>query len=213
MGVPPRGLTLNPLNSIMTTKPSSMTLGILASILAALLFTLMDVSAKAVSYLGTGELTFVRGLVGLFFLPLIAAREALPLFSGKDRLLLHTRGIFGGMGILLFFFCLKGLTLGDAEILVQLAASFMCILSPIFLKTTPAGNVRFWLFIIAAGAAVVLKVWDYSSFNGYALIGVVSAFCSACAYTCIGRLNEKVGTPAERSSFIFSSTAWQAVSC
>lgn len=60
-----------------------MTLGILASILAALLFTLMDVSAKAVSYLGTGELTFVRGLVGLFFLPLIAARESLPLFSGK----------------------------------------------------------------------------------------------------------------------------------
>ena len=119
-----------------------MTLGILASILAALLFTLMDVSAKAVSYLGTGELTFVRGLVGLFFLPLIAKRESLPLFSGKDRLLLHTRGIFGGMGILLFFFCLKGLTLGDAEILVQLAAFFMCILSPIFLKTTPHGQVR-----------------------------------------------------------------------
>ena len=137
-----------------------MTLGILASILAALLFTLMDVSAKAVSYLGTGELTFVRGLVGLFFLPLIAARESLPLFSGKDRLLLHTRGIFGGMGILLFFFCLKGLTLGDAEILVQLAAFFMCILSPIFLKTTPSGQVRVWLFIIAAGAAVVLRIWD-----------------------------------------------------
>ena len=104
-----------------------MTLGILASILAALLFTLMDVSAKAVSYLGTGELTFVRGLVGLFFLPLIAKRESLPLFSGKDRLLLHTRGIFGGMGILLFFFCLKGLTLGDAEILVQLAAFFIIV--------------------------------------------------------------------------------------
>ena len=51
MGVPPHGLTLNPLNPIMTTKPSSMTLGILASILAALLFTLMDVSAKAV-YIG-----------------------------------------------------------------------------------------------------------------------------------------------------------------
>ena len=153
MGVPPHGLTLNLLNPIMTTKPSSMTLGILASILAALLFTLMDVSAKAVSYLGTGELTFVRGLVGLFFLPLIAKRESLPLFSRKDRLLLHTRGIFGGMGILLFFFCLKGLTLGDAEILVQLAAFFMCILSPIFLKTTPSGQVRVWLFIIAAGAA------------------------------------------------------------
>ena len=199
----PHGLTLNPLNPIMTTKPSSMTLGILASILAALLFTLMDVSAKAVSYLGTGELTFVRGLVGLFFLPLIAKRESLPLFSGKDRLLLHTRGIFGGMGILLFFFCLKGLTLGDAEILVQLAAFFMCILSPIFLKTTPSGQVRVWLFIIAAGAAVVLRIWDYSSFNGYALVGIVSAFCSACAYACIGRLNEKGGHSGGEIVFYF----------
>lgn len=187
----------------MTTKPSSMTLGILASILAALLFTLMDVSAKAVSYLGTGELTFVRGLVGLFFLPLIAKRESLPLFSGKDRLLLHTRGIFGGMGILLFFFCLKGLTLGDAEILVQLAAFFMCILSPIFLATTPSGQVRVWLFIIALGAAVVLRIWDYSSFNGYALVGIVSAFCSACAYTCIGRLNEKGGHSGGEIVFYF----------
>lgn len=101
MGVPPHGLTLNLLNPIMTTKPSSMTLGILASILAALLFTLMDVSAKAVSYLGTGELTFVRGLVGLFFLPLIAKRESLPLFREGQTAPSYARH-FGGMGILLF---------------------------------------------------------------------------------------------------------------
>ena len=213
MGVPPHGLTLNPLNPIMTTKPSSMTLGILASILAALLFTLMDVAAKAVSYLGTGELTFVRGLVGLFFLPLIAKRESLPLFSGKDRLLLHTRGIFGGMGILLFFFCLKGLTLGDAEILVQLAAFFMCILSPIFLKTTPSGQVRVWLFIIAAGAAVVLRIWDYSSFNGYALVASYRPSARRAPTPASAGSMKRVDTPAERSSFIFSSTAWQAVFC
>ena len=66
----------------MKSSPSEMTLGILASILAALLFTVMDVSAKAIGHLGTGELTFARGLMGLLFLPLIARKEGLPLFSG-----------------------------------------------------------------------------------------------------------------------------------
>ena len=62
---------------------------------------------------------------------------------------------------------------------------------------------RVWLFIIALGAAVVLRIWDYSSFNGYALVGIVSAFCSACAYTCIGRLNEKGGHSGGEIVFYF----------
>lgn len=136
-----------------------MTAGILASILAALLFTGMDVSAKALAHLGMGEITFIRGLVGLLFIPFLARGEGKPLFSGKDRGLLHLRGLMGGFGILLFFYSLPGLTLGDAEILVQLSAFFMCILSPLFLKTTPSGKVAVWLFVIAAGAAVVLRIW------------------------------------------------------
>lgn len=113
-----------------------MTLGITASILAAFLFTVMDVSAKVLAPLGMGEITFIRGLAGLLFIPLIAMHEGKAVFSGKDRLLLHLRGLFGGFGILLFFYSLPGLKLGDAEILVQLSAFFMCILSPIFLHTT-----------------------------------------------------------------------------
>lgn len=148
-----------------------MTLGITASILAAFLFTVMDVSAKVLAPLGMGEITFIRGMAGLLFIPLIAMHEGKAVFSGKDRLLLHLRGLFGGFGILLFFYSLPGLKLGDAEILVQLSAFFMCILSPIFLHTTPSGKVLPWLITIAAGAAVVLQVWNFQAFNGYALLG------------------------------------------
>lgn len=180
-----------------------MTLGITASILAAFLFTVMDVSAKVLAPLGMGEITFIRGMAGLFFIPLIARHEGKPIFSGKDRLLLHLRGLFGGFGILLFFYSLPGLKLGDAEILVQLSAFFMCILSPIFLKTTPSGKVVPWLIIIAAGAAVVLQVWNFEAFNRYALLGVISSFCTASAYTCIGRLTEKGGHSGAEIVFYF----------
>lgn len=180
-----------------------MTLGITASILAAFLFTVMDVSAKVLAPLGMGEITFIRGMAGLFFILLIARHEGKPIFSGKDRLLLHLRGLFGGFGILLFFYSLPGLKLGDAEILVQLSAFFMCILSPIFLKTTPSGKVVPWLITIAAGAAVVLQVWNFEAFNRYALLGVISSFCTASAYTCIGRLTEKGGHSGAEIVFYF----------
>lgn len=180
-----------------------MTAGILASILAALLFTAMDVSAKALGHLGMGEITFIRGLAGLLFIPLIARGEGMPLFSGKDRGLLHLRGLMGAFGILLFFYSLPGLTLGDAEILVQLSAFFMCILSPLFLKTRLPGKVVIWLFVIAAGAAIVLRIWNFQAFNGYAVLGVISSFCSACAYTCIGKLTEKGGHSGAELVFYF----------
>ena len=171
--------------------------------MAALLFTVMDVSAKVLAPLGMGEITFIRGLAGLLFIPLIARHEGKPLFSGKDRLLLHLRGLFGGFGILLFFYSLLGMKLGDAEILVQLSAFFMCILSPIFLHTRLSTAVMPWLAVIAAGAAVVLQVWNFDAFNGYALLGVISSFCTASAYTCIGRLTEKGGHSGAEIVFYF----------
>ena len=60
-----------------------MTLGITASILAAFLFTVMDVSAKVLAPLGMGEITFIRGLAGLLFIPLIAMHEEKPSFPAK----------------------------------------------------------------------------------------------------------------------------------
>ncbi len=144
---------------------STTTKGILASMLAAFFFTTMDVGAKTLIHLGTGEITFFRGLLGLLALPLLARREGLPVFSGKDRLLLHLRGFFGCACLLFFFYCLQGLKLGDAEILTQLSAFFMCLLSPLFLKAKLGQNVVPRLVMIAAGAAIVLQVWNFSSFN------------------------------------------------
>lgn len=60
-----------------------MTLGITASILAAFLFTVMDVSAKVLAPLGMGEITFIRGMAGLFFIPLIARHEGKPIFPER----------------------------------------------------------------------------------------------------------------------------------
>ena len=167
--------------------------GILASILAAVFFTTMDVGAKKLLHLGTGEITFFRGLVGMLFLPFMARMETLPVFSGKDRGLLHLRGLFGCACLLFFFYCLNGLKLGDAEILTQLSAFFRCLLSPIFLRGRLQKRSVPWLGMIALGAAIVLQVWNFHSFNLYALFGILSAFFAASAYVCIGKMTERGG--------------------
>lgn len=167
--------------------------GILASILAAVFFTTMDVGAKKLLHLGTGEITFFRGLVGMLFLPFMARMETLPVFSGKDRGLLHLRGLFGCACLLFFFYCLNGLKLGDAEILTQLSAFFMCLLSPIFLRGRLQKRSVPWLGVIALGAAIVLQAWNFHSFNLYALFGILSAFFAASAYVCIGKMTERGG--------------------
>lgn len=177
--------------------------GILASILAAVFFTTMDIGAKKLLYLGTGEITFFRGLLGMLFLPFLARVESLPVFSGKDRGLLHLRGLFGGVCLLFFFYCLNGLTLGDAEILTQLSAFFMCLLSPVFLKGRLQGREVPWLGMIALGAAIVLQVWNFHSFNVYAIFGILSAFFAASAYVCIGKMTENGGHTQTELVFYF----------
>ncbi len=69
----------------------------------------------------------------------------------------------------------------------------MCLLSPLFLKAKLGRNVIPWLVMIAAGAAIVLQVWNFSSFNGFAVFGILSALFAASAYVCIGRLTERGG--------------------
>jgi drug/metabolite transporter (DMT)-like permease len=167
--------------------------GIAASIGAALCFTIMDAFVKSLGHIGTGELTFFRGLIGLAFLPVLAHFSRIPVFSGKNRLLLLLRGLFGGSGIIFVFLSIQGLTLGDASILTQLSAFFMCILSPLFLKEQWPSHVLPGLIMITAGTFLVLQIWNYSAFNVYALYGLAGAVCSAAAYITIGLLGEKGG--------------------
>lgn len=179
------------------------TIGILLSILSALLFTGMGAFVKALPHIGTGELTFLRGVIGLSVIPFLAQTEKGKLFSGKDYALLHGRGFFGGLGICCFFFAIKGMTLGDAKILGQLSGFFLCFLSPLFLKTKLSKDLIPPLIAMTFGTAIVLQVWNYQTFNIYALSAMACSFFSGCAYTCIGKLNERGGHSGAEIVFYF----------
>lgn len=113
-------------------------LGVVTTILASLSFTAMSACAKALAPISSEEMTFFRGLVGLIFIPLLTLQTKEPFFTGKYKFMLSLRGFFGSAALLFYFLSIEGMTLGDSQILSQLAAFFMCILSPIFLKEKTA---------------------------------------------------------------------------
>ena len=112
----------------------SITMGVVTTLLASLSFTFMSACAKWLPEMPSGEMTLFRGIVGLFFIPLLCLQTKEHFFSGKHKWMLCLRGLFGSIALFFYFLSIEGLTLGDSQILSQLAAFFMCLLSPLFLK-------------------------------------------------------------------------------
>lgn len=170
---------------------SSITLGVITTFLAALSFTFMSACARCLSAMPSGELTLFRGVVGLFFIPLLCLQTKERFYTGKYRFLLSLRGLFGAAALFFYFFSIEGLTLGDAQILSQLAAFFMCILSPLFLKEKLPKEALPGMLAIVLGTALVIRIWNFHSFNVYSLYGIGGGFFSAAAYIVISYLAEK----------------------
>ncbi len=170
---------------------STLTAGIIATFLCSIFFTAMSGCARMLEPMPSGELTFFRGFFGLLFIPLIAWQNGQKIFSGTHVGLLTLRGVFGSIALYLYFLSIEGLTLGDGQILGQLSAFFMCILAPVFLKEKMPRQVIPALSLIALGAMVVMQVWNFASFNVYALYGALGGLSCAGAYMTISMLGER----------------------
>lgn len=168
-----------------------MILGAAAAVGSCLACTFADMFIKWLPAVSSGELTFFRGVFGVLFLLGWSLKTKERIIGGGHKTLLCLRGLLGGLGLYFFILSVQGLTLGDCQILAQLSAFFMCLLSPIFLKEKLPRKAVPGLFAIAAGTLCVLQVWNFSSFNVYSLYGLLGAFFSAAAYVVIGKLAEK----------------------
>ena len=172
-------------------KRSSIVMGVVTTLLASLSFTLMSACAKWLPDMPSGEMTLFRGLVGLLFIPILCLQTKEHFFSGKYVGYLCLRGLFGSIALFFYFLSIEGLTLGDSQILSQLAAFFMCLLSPLFLKERLPSQAIPGMVVIAAGTLCVVQIWDFHAFNVYTLFGIGGGFFSAAAYIVISYLAEK----------------------
>ena len=165
-----------------------MSKGVVYMILASLAFSIQNVIVKELSYsLGTGEIAFIRGCLSAF-LVLVMMKAHHIHFSKYDRMTLLFRGVMGGGGMLCTFYALRGMPLADISILSQLSAFFVMIFAVVFLKEKMPKGAVVPLTVIVCGACLVVRPWNFSSFNVYSLFILAQALFAALAYTTISRL-------------------------
>ncbi|MCR5085345.1 MAG: DMT family transporter [Succinivibrionaceae bacterium] len=156
--------------------------------LSSLCFALLNVVVKHLcGSWGTGQVAFMRGLFSTVMVAaiMLATHQGL---SRHDIPTLTLRGVLGGCGMLLIFYALSGMPMGDVSILTQLSSFFVIIFAALFLHERLRASILPKLAIIVAGACVILQPWNFSSFNIYACFALGNAIFSAAAMTTISTL-------------------------
>ncbi|MBN1207081.1 MAG: DMT family transporter [Myxococcaceae bacterium] len=161
-------------------------------VLSSFLFATMALFARMLSgRLSVGQVVCGRFAVGLVFLgayyPLMGKR---PRFGRPG--LWALRGIFGGVSVCFYFFCIEQLAVGPAVLLNACWPIFGSILGFFFLKERVSGHLLGGLIAATAGAGLV--IWGTSlempalSFGLGAGAGLLSAVFSGAAVVALRAL-------------------------
>jgi len=162
--------------------------GIIYSLINALLLGIIGALAKKVSFtMPSSEIVFFRGVFSLIIIATIMIYRKDSFLAGNKKMLI-TRGIFGGLGLLTFFYTISKMKLGDASILLQMAPVFVIIFAKFFLKESIPKSFYLILVLALAGAIFVIKPTWENLISFPAITGISSAIFAAAAYISIRKL-------------------------
>ena len=163
-------------------------------IISSFAFSLMHLCVKAMPHIPVFELVFFRSLGSLLITFFYLNKSRTPIF-GNNKKVLFARGIFGTIGLCLFFITLQNIPLAGAVTIQYLSPVFTALFAVVILRERV--KKKQWLFFSLAFIGVcLLKGFDASGQISYyfVLVGVVSACFSGLAYNCIRHLRTTEST-------------------
>ncbi len=178
--------------------------GALLLTLAALLFSLMALFAKAASrHLAGPQIAWLRFIVGTVAvaLPLLRGYRMQPQNYGA----LLLRGLFGSFAVLTYFLAIAHLPVGIATLLNSSSPLFVALFSFLFLRESLHARTLLALLVTATGVAlVVLGNAQVSGPDsgpalaqgsiGWALVGLLSAVLAGAAVTTVRSMRQTEGS-------------------
>ncbi|WP_286676468.1 DMT family transporter [Peribacillus asahii] len=165
--------------------------GVILAILSSLVFSIMNALVKAVSLsIPSAEVVFFRSIIGTIIIYFMM-RHSKVAFSKKGVPMLAVRGVLGALYLLAYFYTISKIPLADASILAHLSPFFAILIAAIFLKEKVSQRVRLLLPLVIAGAILLVKPFNYSTYSIYAFVGILSALFAAGAATSIRYLSKK----------------------
>lgn len=174
--------------------------GALLLTLAALLFSLMALFAKAASrHLAGPQIAWLRFIVGTVAvaLPLLRGYRMQPQNYGA----LLLRGLFGSFAVLTYFLAIAHLPVGIATLLNSSSPLFVALFSFLFLRESLHARTLVALLVTATGVALVVLGNAQGSGPalaqgsiGWALVGLLSAVLAGAAVTTVRSMRQTEGS-------------------
>ncbi|MEA1982666.1 MAG: DMT family transporter [Campylobacterota bacterium] len=184
--------------------------GVLYMLLGALISALNGAVSKVLSEdMSAMEIVFFRNLIGIFLI-LYALKHTPPTLVGGKFHLLLTRGLFGFLAMILFFYTITTIPLGEAITLNKTSPLFVTILAYYILKEKLSLVTFFALVVGFLGIVLIVKPVGMSiSYEHF--LGVLGGFFAAAAYTTIKKIKDVYDTRVIMLSFVGMGTLLPAL--
>ncbi len=175
--------------------------GILFMLLSALISALNGAVAKVLSEsMDPIEIVFYRNLLGVLII-LYSFKKVSVSFDSSKTHLLFLRGVFGSLAMLLFFYTIATIPLGEAVVLNKTSPFFVTILAYYLMKETLTLRTFFALLIGFLGVIFIMKPFGIEiSFEH--ILGVLGGFFAAAAYATIKKIKNVYDTRVIMLSFM-----------
>lgn len=170
-------------------------------LLGALISALNGALSKILSDdMSAMEIVFFRNLIGLALI-LYALKHTPATLRGGKWYLLITRGVFGFLAMILFFYTITTIPLGEAITLNKTSPLFVTVLAYYLLKEKLNKTTLFALLIGFIGVVLIVKPIGMSiSYEHF--LGILGGFFAAAAYTTIKKIKDIYDTRVIMLSFV-----------
>jgi drug/metabolite transporter (DMT)-like permease len=180
-----------------------MLIGALISALNGALTKILSESMPAL------EIVFFRNLIGVGLI-IWALKHTIPTLSGGRFYMLIQRGVLGFMAMILFFYTVTTIPLGEAITLNKTSPLFVAILAYYLLGEQLTKKTAFALFIGFLGIIFIVKPFGMSASYEH-FLGVLGGFFAASAYTTIKKIKDIYDSRVIVLSFVGVGTVLPAV--
>lgn len=177
------------LNNKLSSRFSPEDLGVIFMLLSALISALNGAVAKILSEsMDPIEVVFYRNLLGVIII-LYSFKKLSVSFDTSKIHLLFLRGVFGATAMVLFFYTIATIPLGEAVILNKTSPFFVTILAYYLMKESINLRVFFALIIGFVGIVFIVKPFGIEISIEH-ILGVLGGFFAAAAYATIKKIKD-----------------------
>lgn len=184
--------------------------GVLYMLLGALISALNGALTKILSEdMSALEIVFFRNLIGVVII-LYALKHTAPKLTGGKLHLLIIRGVFGFLAMILFFYTITVIPLGEAITLNKTSPLFGTVLAFYLLKEHLDIKTVVALLIGFLGIVLITKPFGFMiSYEHF--LGILGGFFAAAAYTTIKKIKDMYDARVIVLSFVGIGTVLPAM--